>query len=123
MAGKEPPALPNREPTERDLELARLSSRFALIQAAIDKLGFAVGVASFGVPGAAVVETARALAGKTTTVNLGITIALTISVAGLGTGFWKMWRKSRAQAAELERLRKRVQDLEQQLLAAKEPGD
>ncbi len=121
MIEKEPINLPAREPTERDVEFLRVWSQLAFRLAAVDRAGFAVGVAAFGIPGWAVVEVSRALAGRTTTVNLGVTLTLTVTVLGLGYAFWRMLRKARSQAAELRRLRQHVQDL-RELLWARHSG-
>lgn len=54
------------------------------------------------------------LAGKTTDVKLTISITLVASLA-LGAGFWAMFRKTRVQAEELRRQRRRITTLEDEL--------
>ncbi len=76
-------------------------------------------VGSFWIPLQPIRYMIEALAGKETdlVVRMSFTVALSLTLAGVG---WAAIRKFRSQRRQLERLRERITDLEEQLSERKE---
>lgn len=71
-------------------------------------------IAALAIPIWAVQPIASDLAGKSTNLKLTISITL-VATLSLGAGFWAMLRKTRVQAEELKRQRRRITTLEEEL--------
>jgi len=94
------------EPTSNEVKLARYELLKSLVPALY--------IVALAVPVWLAQPIASDLAGKTTNVKLTLSITLVASL-GLGAGYLAMLRKTRVQAEELRRQRRRITTLEAEL--------
>jgi len=100
-----------RKPSDNEVKLRR----YELLKSFVPILY----IAALAIPVWAAQPIASDLAGKATDVKLTVSITL-VATLSLGAGFWAMIRKTRAQAEELRRQRRRIITLENEL-EKKEP--
>lgn len=96
--------------TKHDVELARTVGRYQLFRS----LAPAIWIATSALPIVAAVPVARALSGKDTNVTLTVSISIAFTLIVGGTVL-ALLRKTAAQRAEIERLRRRIEELEKEL--------
>lgn len=95
-----------REPSDNEVKLRR----YELLKSFVPILY----IVALAVPIWMSQPIASDLAGKTTDVKLTVSITLVASLS-LAAGFWAMYRKTRVQAEELKRQRRRITTLEEEL--------
>jgi hypothetical protein len=93
-----------------NVEIARTVARYELFK----RIALVVPIAGFWVPLQAVLPIARVLAGKHTKLEVTFSISIAISLA-ISAGALALWRKTRSQGSELQRLRARCERLEEEL--------
>lgn len=94
------------EPSDNEVKL----QRYELLKSFVPIFYIAV----LGIPIWMAQPIASDLAGKSTNVKLTVSITL-VATLSLGAGFWTMFRKTRVQADELRRQRRRITTLEDEL--------